>query len=457
MTFNNSKVASCSLLAVATLLLVFASACGGGSSSSSNNSSSGGTGSTGGSTTALSNTCATSTGNCATLTTNNGLGYVNGSFTSVTVCQPGSATQCATVNGVLVDTGSVGLKLFKSQITSAQLTTATYADNHAVVECYPFVATYMWGTVAPADIKIAGETATSAPIMVIDDSPSPAFDVPGTCSDYQGGPLTAVNSASDFGANGILGIGSTPQDCGAYCALPASSQVDSSNEFNGLYYDCSSPASCIGASLAVTAQVPHPVSKFTTDNNGTAIVLASVVSGGAASATGALYFGIGTQSNNTMPSSANVFLLDTTYEQFITTSYKGTTNSESYVDSGSNGLFFDDLTIAICTNTQFDGQGSDWYCPGSALSLSATNSGGAGSSGSTANNTVSFSVANANTLFSANNGNDTAFDNLGGSGSTGTFDWGLPFFYGRAVYNAIEGNSVTNTGGTAFAGPFVAY
>ena len=37
--------------------------------------------------------------------------YVNGLFTSVRVCVPGSTTQCQTIDHVLVDTGSVGLRL----------------------------------------------------------------------------------------------------------------------------------------------------------------------------------------------------------------------------------------------------------------------------------------------------------------------------------------------------------
>ena len=455
MTFAKSSVASASLLAMATVLLVFSLACGGGGGSSSSSSS----GNNGSSSSALSSTCANSTGNCVPLTTNNS-GYVNGAFTSVTVCTPGSTTACATVSGVLVDTGSVGLRLFKSQVSAAALTPSTFADGHAEVECYPFVASYIWGPVAAADIKVAGETASSAPVMLIDDSTTPAYSVPAACSDYDGMSLASWNTLSSFGANGIIGIGSTQQDCGSGCNLPVSQQLDSSNQFVGLYYDCASQSSCTGAAAPLLSQVPNPVSRFTTDNNGTAISLPSVSSSGATTVTGALYFGIGTQtgngteSSNAMPSTATVLTLDTYYEQFITTSFNNVTNSQSYIDSGSNGLFFVDSAIPACTNTPSDQFASDWFCPSSTLSLSATNTGATGSSGSS---TVSFSVANTDTLFNANNGLDTAFSNLGGPGTSGTFDWGLPFFYGRVVYSAIEGNSVANSNGTTFTGPFVAY
>jgi Protein of unknown function (DUF3443) len=41
--------------------------------------------------------------------------YANGVFTSVTVCVPGTSN-CQTVNDVLVDTGSLGLRLLLSQV-----------------------------------------------------------------------------------------------------------------------------------------------------------------------------------------------------------------------------------------------------------------------------------------------------------------------------------------------------
>jgi len=48
-------------------------------------------------------------------------------------------------------------------------------------------------------------------------------------------------------------------------------------------------------------------------------------------------------------------------------------------------------------------------------------------------------------------GGDSVFPNLGGP-SAGNFDWGLPFFFGRNVFTAIE---TRNT--PAGTGPFWAY
>lgn len=64
---------------------------------------------------------------------------------------------------------------------------------------------------------------------------------------------------------------------------------------------------------------------------------------------------------------------------------------------------------------------------------------------------MSFSVANADALLA--NGS-AAYSNLGApQWSSLTFDWGLPFFFGRHVFVAIEGANVQG----APSGPFVAF
>ena len=66
-----------------------------------------------------------------------------------------------------------------------------------------------------------------------------------------------------------------------------------------------------------------------------------------------------------------------------------------------------------------------------------------------ASTTVNLSVANATTLFNSGN---FAFNNLAGpNGNSTTFDFGMPFFFGRTVYYGID---QTATGGQA---PFVAF
>ena len=64
-----------------------------------------------------------------------------------------------------------------------------------------------------------------------------------------------------------------------------------------------------------------------------------------------------------------------------------------------------------------------------------------------------FEITNLNSL----SGSFYASDTIGGPASTNAalgsyFDWGLPFFYGKTVFTAIEGK----TAGSA-TGPYVAY
>lgn len=74
-----------------------------------------------------------------------------------------------------------------------------------------------------------------------------------------------------------------------------------------------------------------------------------------------------------------------------------------------------------------------------------------------ASGTVTINIANADALFAANNGQNAAFDNLGGktgSGlSTDNVDFGMPFFYGRNVFVGIE----NKTGPGGVVGPYWAY
>jgi hypothetical protein len=61
--------------------------------------------------------------------------------------------------------------------------------------------------------------------------------------------------------------------------------------------------------------------------------------------------------------------------------------------------------------------------------------------------TASFHLGNADTLFNTNP-SFTALPDLAGPTNSGTFDLGLPFFFGRNIYTGFETNSV---------GPYYAY
>lgn len=365
-------------------------------------------------------TIVTSGSNVQPISVNGGPGsnYANGVFTSVTVCIP-STSNCQTISDVLVDTGSYGLRLLSSTSGGA-LTLALPTQSGPVGECAPFVDGYTWGPIATADIQISGEKASAVPVQIID---STFGAVPSGCLSFG---VPELDTIQNLGSNGILGVGPFVQDCGSACV-----QTGTGNP--GIYYNCvSSPCQIAAQSLA--QQVANPVGSFATDNNGVIIELPSA-SSAVPSLSGSLVFGIGTQSNNGL-SGATVYPLDSNAE--ITTTFQGQ-GYPAFLDSGSNALFFLDsntTSIPVCSDNGF-------YCPSSNTTLSVTMSAGSTSS------SLKFSVQNADNLFS----NQSAFVFPGlAAPNSGLFDWGLPFFFGRNVFTAID--SASTPGGN---GPYWAF
>jgi len=192
------------------------------------------------------------------------------------------------------------------------------------------------------------------------------------------------------------------------------------------------------------------VASLPTDNNGLIVQLPNVAAGGVPSLSGALVLGIGTQSNNSL-SGVTSYTLDQN-GNFITTfngvayndaSNNPATDGGSFIDTGSNGLFFTSPynsssgpykgLLPSCPGTN-----SFFFCPPSITNLSATIVGASGSPVGT----VQFQVGNFNSLINSSN---NVFSDIGGN-SVGDFDWGLPFFFGRNVYIGFESKSSLGTG-----------
>ncbi len=381
--------------------------------------------------------------------------YANGAFATVTVCAPGTSN-CQTIDHVLIDTGSVGLRLLAQGASGGELNPTPFplqtdSSGNPIGQCNAFVDGVTWGSVALATIQMGSEIASTVPnatvvgvpIQIIGDPRVPA--IPSGCTS-QG---TDESTLASFGAYGVLGVGNYEQDCGPACV--------SGTTAPNVYYSCPT-SGCTAIFQGLAQQVTNPDWALPSDNNGVLIQLPSVPSGGTTTISGNLIFGIGTQTNNGL-GAATVFDIDNnpsdaTYT-FFTTVFNGQTNSCSYIDSGSNAYFFPatgypGLVTCGSPNTAF-------YCPASLLTLSANNQGASGSG----TGTVPFSVGNANTLFNNNNGQNNAFMELGGpnspiSGCGSSFDWGLSFFYGKpnGVFTGIEQQPVT---GTSVVGPFWAY
>ena len=434
--------------ALAALALVFLQAgCGGGNSSVTTIIGGGTGGGTGGSVVAID----TPTGpNTTEIVVDSGpaqgfsLGAANIPYVTVTVCTPGSSSDCVTIDHVLLDTGSIGLRLLKSTVAKLSLPavavpvdapSATPAG--AAVECYQFVLGGLWGPLATVDLRIGGELASSLPIQLIDDATPASYAAPADCVKASNGGLQA--SVASLQANGILGVGMIAYDCGLECMT--------GNYASGytLYYSCQGApnATCAPAAVPAGLQTQNPVVHFAVDNNGTVIVLPALPDLGAGVAKGRLVFGIGTQSNNQIPLAAKMYFVDAnpasaTY-LYLSTTVGSATYTDSYIDSGSNAVFFDDASIAQgCQSSS--GSGSGWYCPSSLIRRTAMVRDAFGTSGP-----VDFAVANADALFSTPS---LAFADLAGSVNQGanTFVWGLPFFYGRSVFTSIWGQVLSPNG-----------
>jgi len=348
---------------------------------------------------------------------------VNEPYVSVTVCRPGT-TVCQTIDHVLVDTGSYGLRLLGPLNSALALPAVNTPSGAAAGECVKFAdGYYTWGSVQQADVRIGGETAPAISLQVIGDSSSNFANVPSTCTSAGGN----MGSVSTLGANGILGVGLFKQDCGNTCLR---------SNTTGNYYACAN-GSCTDSPMALAQQVSNPVSFFTTDNNGVLLMLPSVPDSGATTLTGTLIFGVNTQSNNSI-ASETIYRTDSSGN--FSTRYKNATYGSSFIDSGSNGLFFSDSSLRNCS------QSNDFYCPASPISLSAVNTAADGSASGTVNFVIVSEQALDDSVTAALIGGST------GSTLTGAFDWGLPFFFGRRVFVVIENNS---TGGAT--GPYWAY
>lgn len=392
---------------------------------------------TGTNTVALTGAYASATSNSVPITIDSGPPAVttaNIAYVTLTVCTPGSTSQCATIDHIQVDTGSYGLRLFASEIGSVVPTPVTDAlSGQAINECVVYADGYTWGSVGAVDVTIGGRTIGGVAAQVLGStsvgSPPNSCSHTGTTSNG-----TYENTVTSFGARGLIGIGPFAQDCGVACAQQALVQW---------YYTCPNGA-CSPVAVPLATQVQNPITLLGSDNNGVVIDLPAVPAGLNAQNTlqGTLYFGVGTQSNNTPPGTAEWYTLDG--QGLLITTYAQTDLPNSFIDLGSNGLFFGDKTITACQNDL------GFYCPSNPLNLAATITGQNG-----AQTTANFTVDNAETDF---NVYPTAgvFPHLAGDNSSPTapsqsFDWGSPFYFGRRVYHLIENQSVGTITGPALA------
>ena len=339
-------------------------------------------------------------------------------FGAIKVCIPGT-TQCQIISGLLIDTGSFGLRIF-SQALSVHLPVQTSGSDR-IAECAFFGSFAVWGRVATADVTMGGEpTIHDLPVQIINPNFPAAGVRPGSCS-QTGLPFAQSPQQSNF--NGILGVGLLQYD-GAAATI---------------YYTCSA-TNCAPTTQPLALQVQNPVALLPVDNNGVLLKFPLPPTDGASRLTGQLIFGVNTQTNNMIPEGFKVYTANAQLN-FITTFQNVPT--AGFIDSGSNGYFYDNPYLPLCP-------GSRWYCPAALTAQHATNTGFDGiNTGSTGK--FKFAIANAYSLFMTGN---AAFYDLGANLGPTMFDWGLPFFLGRKVFVGIKGTTIP---GVSESPPFWAY
>ncbi len=419
----------------------------------------------------------------------------NNITTTVTVCVPGT-TNCTTIPNVLVDTGSVGLRLLSSgadNVTGAQVgslglqTITDTSTGYPVWECVDFGnLAYTWGPMAMATVTVGGETATQIPggaansgipIQIVTTNTPPegivyegaAYYNPCIYENVSGGiePTNGLNAGSvaNLGSNGILGIGNFPQDC----VLGVTNYCTSLSTTTGQYleYDSSGISTTAGTLYYVIETTPldyqawNPVSAFLTDSNGSILSLPSVSASGSAPVAGTLTFGIGTETNNAI-STQTVYELDAD-GNFNSAEYNGVTYTSSnsggsFLDSSSSALYVSDETTLGTSNGVtiqdciVNGSDIGYYCPIAGTTPEPFEMNTLTLTGYTASGTnnpstdLSLVLGNYDTLTATGY---AAFNNfaapscLGGSAAgcsttTDFWDLGLPFFFGHPVYIGIS-------------------
>jgi hypothetical protein len=209
---------------------------------------------------------------------------------------PGTNT-CQIIDHVLVDTGSIGLRLPVQGAAGGKLDPTAFPLQVDASKQSGNVTSsrrlHLGISIAGKDSDV-GEIATTVPgamvglpIQIIMTARVPA--APSSCSlvGSDVGTLTAL------GAYGVLGVGNFQQDCGPGCV--------SGTTAPNLYYACAT-GTCNAAFQGLPQQVTNPAWALPFDNNGVLIQMPSVPSGGTTTVTGNLIFGIGTQTNNALGS-----------------------------------------------------------------------------------------------------------------------------------------------------------
>ena len=337
---------------------------------------------------------------------------------SVTICVPNTG-HCATIEDVMVDTGSTGLRREGSAMPPGfRLPDVLGQAGKPLAECLRFVHDVAWGPLYRADLHMGGLTAADVPIQIISDGRQPQ---PDAC------PRSDVRPTS----NGTLGIGPLLVDCRDPC------RQGSVNP--GVFFNDAGSWVPVSGDVARSDRLPNPVSLFPVHGNGVMFDAPTPPAGGAREVMGTLTFGVGTAANNRLGAARIVRIDDAGH---FTTLYGGKAYPDSSIDSGTETYILEDLRLPVCARMP------GAFCVDPDRRLDATMVGRDGASAP-----ASFTVGDYEARLASGVG---ASDTMAVPADpvSRAFVWGAPFFMGRRVSVVFDGKAVK--GGDGLIGPFYA-
>jgi len=329
---------------------------------------------------------------------------------SVTVCAPGTG-RCATIDDVMVDTGSTGLRLEASAVPSSlRLPAFVGPESKPLAECLRFVHDTAWGPLHRTNLHIGGMTATDLPIQVIADDGGPQ---PAEC------PVSTVRPTS----NGTLGIGPWLVDCPGDC--------EQDDGHPGVFVDREGAWSPFRGAVPRAYRLPNPAAAFPGHGNGVSFDLPMPPRDGAAQVVGTLTLGV-VAAPDSLLNKARIVCIDG--RGHFTTLYGGKAYPDSYIDSGTETNIIPDADLPRC-------EGMSWaFCaiPDRSFTATMVGRGGAGID-------LAFMVGDYRGALERRVGAWDGFAEV--NGNSMAFVWGAPVFFGRQVSVIFDGRSVPGRDG----------
>ena len=347
---------------------------------------------------------------------------INGPCVSVTICSPTNPTSCQTIDDILIDSGSVGLRIFSSELNSSLRNSlpAESINNQPIANCVGYGdLSVNWGPVAIANISLGNESTTkSIPILLIDAS---YIDNGAAClQNYNstGQTFHLQTSPADFRYNGILGVASRVYD-------------NVTDYFSCTNSSCSKSPTIKDNNSQLLA---NPIA-FLPKSYESGITFKFPVIGnrGAINAVGYAVFGVGSNKDNTFESDVKIYPISNCTDVFICmpTTLEGSSIEHGFLDTGSNFFYFNDANIKK--------NNYGYYIPSSIITLSPINN----------SIPTNINIANYDIITKTRN---TSFNNNGVKTDDNILDYGLPFFFGKTIYICFAGMTCNG-----IAGPYWAF